>query len=59
MVFEEKRVALKDGMACILRSPGSDDAEAILSHLRQTSEETNFMIRYPEEIMLINRLFIF
>ncbi|HVI39973.1 MAG TPA: GNAT family N-acetyltransferase [Anaerovoracaceae bacterium] len=52
MVFEEKRVALKAGIACILRSPGPDDAEAVLAHLRQTSEETNFMIRYPEEIIL-------
>ena len=52
MNFEEKRVTIKNGKECILRSPGPEDAEAVLAHLRQASTETDFMIRYPEEITM-------
>lgn len=50
MIFEEKKITLKNGKECILRSPGPEDAEAVLDHLRLASTETVFMIRYPEEI---------
>lgn len=52
MVFEEKRVILKNGKECILRSPGYGDAEAVLQLLKLASAETDFMIRYPEEITM-------
>lgn len=52
MNFGEKHVMLKNGQECTLKSPGSSDAEAILAHLRQTSGETDYMIRYPEEVTL-------
>jgi RimJ/RimL family protein N-acetyltransferase len=50
MIFEEKKVTLKNGKDCILRSPGPEDAEVVLDHLRLAATETDFMIRYPEEI---------
>ncbi len=52
MIFAEKRVTLKNGKECILRSPGPEDAEAVLDHLKLASTETDFMIRYPEEITM-------
>lgn len=50
MVFHSKTVILKNGNEVILRSPQESDAEAVLGYLRQTSDETEFMTRYPEEI---------
>ena len=50
MRYEEKEVTLKNGDHVVLRSPLASDAEAMLHYLRQTSEETDYMIRYPEEI---------
>lgn len=52
MKYEEKLIVLKNGTNCTLRSPGSDDAEAMLSLLKQTSGETGFISRYPEEITM-------
>lgn len=49
MKYQEETVELKDGRQCILRSPDGEDAEAMLAYLRQVSDETHFMIRYPEE----------
>lgn len=50
MKFGEKRVELKDGTECVLRSPDEHDAEKMIEYLKITSEETYFMTRYPEEI---------
>lgn len=50
MIFAEKIVTLKNGQFCLLRSPKSDDAADMLSFMRQTSSETNFMARYDDEI---------
>jgi len=52
MVFEEKRVVLRNGKECILRSPRPSDALDMISYLRQTSAETPFMVRYPEEVTM-------
>ncbi|MEL7655445.1 MAG: GNAT family N-acetyltransferase [Bacillota bacterium] len=52
MIFKEKHIVLKNGTDCILRSPGPEDAEAILSYLKQASEETTFITRYPEEVTM-------
>lgn len=52
MIYQEKRISLKNGIDCVLRSPCPEDAEAILSLLRQTSGETGFISRYPEEITM-------
>lgn len=50
MKFEEKEMILKNGQLCILRSPTGEDAEAMLSYMRKVSTETNFMLRYEDEI---------
>ena len=50
MYITAKEVQLKNGQKIILRSPDVFDAEQLLEHMRQTSAETEFMSRYPEEI---------
>ena len=52
MLFNEKTVLLKDGTQALFRSPRIEDAEALLDYLRATSEETEFVLRYPEECTL-------
>lgn len=41
---------LRDGTPCILRSPEPSDAAAILAHMEKTSGETDYMLRYPDEV---------
>lgn len=50
MQFKDKEVKLKDGTRCVLRSPNEQDAESMIEYLKITSDETYFMVRYPEEI---------
>lgn len=52
MIFNEKRIILKNGEVCTLKSPDITDAEKLLEYLRKTSYETNFMLRYPEEVTM-------
>lgn len=49
MIFEEKKITLKDGRIAILKSPCVEDAEKMLNCIRQSSGETDFLNRYPEE----------
>lgn len=48
-----KEMKLKDGTECILRNPTAADAEAILEHMKVTSDETEFMARYSDEINML------
>lgn len=50
MEYKPKEILLKNGTSCILKSPGPKDAAAILELMRKTSEETNYMARYADEI---------
>ena len=52
MIYKEKRIFLKNGTDCILRSPRPEDADSIISNWKLTSEETGFIARYPEEITM-------
>jgi RimJ/RimL family protein N-acetyltransferase len=52
MIFQEKIIKLKNGKECVLRSPDTCDAENILDYLKKASEETDYMIRYPEEVTM-------
>ena len=52
MIFPEKEITLKDGRTAILRSPLASDAEAGLAFMKQTAEETPFLLRSPEECTL-------
>ncbi len=49
MVIEETMLRLKDGRSALLRSPCGEDVDDVLALLRRTAEETDFMLRYPEE----------
>ena len=50
MIFEEKRINLKDGRTCILRSVEVKDAEAMIEYLRIVSSETPFLLRNEDEV---------
>lgn len=47
-----RKIRTKTGKTCILRTPAAKDAEEILAHMRLTSGETDYMLRYPDEITL-------
>ena len=51
MIFTEKTVILKNGQSATFRSPSPNDASAMLTFLKMTSEETDNLIRYPEECL--------
>lgn len=45
-----RKMLLKDGTECVIRSLLSADAEAVLEIMRKTAGETDYLLRYPEEI---------
>lgn len=45
----EKIVTLKDGRHCILKNATVLDAEEVCRSFRQTHEETDFLLTYPDE----------
>lgn len=45
-----KEITLKDGRKCVLKNPSAENATDIIEHMRITSGETDFMLRYPDEI---------
>lgn len=49
MIFEEKKINLKNGKTAVLKSPGTEDAEKMLNYIRTACGETEFLLRYPEE----------
>lgn len=49
MVFEEKKIILKDGRTAILKSPCVEDAQMQLDFITKCCGETDFLARYPEE----------
>ena len=49
MIFEEKKITLKDGRTAILKSPCVEDAEKMLNYIKKSCGETDFLARYPEE----------
>ena len=52
MLFEEKAIRLKDGRNAVLRAPRAEDAAAMVQWLRDTSAETEFLLRCPEEVTM-------
>lgn len=50
MVIEEKKIILKNGQKCILRSPRMDDAVQMIEYLKTSAKETDFLLKYPEEV---------
>lgn len=49
MLFEEKKITLKNGTCAILKSPCVEDAEKMLNYIKTACAETDFLTRYPEE----------
>lgn len=49
MLFEEKRIVLKDGTSALLRPPRIEDAAALVDYLVTTAGETEFIMAYPDE----------
>lgn len=49
MLFEEKRIKLKNGKEAILKTAEISDAKMMLDFIKQASGETDFLLRYPEE----------
>ena len=49
MIFEETKIALKNGKTAILKSPCVEDAEKLLHYIKKACGETDFLARYPEE----------
>ena len=49
MIFEEKKIILKDGRSAIIRSPKKGEGQELLSLIKTVSGETENLLRYPEE----------
>ncbi len=52
MIFEEKKVVLKDGTSAVFRSPQCEDAENMLRFLKISFGETDFLHSTPEEFVI-------
>ena len=52
MYFEPKEIRLKDGRTALFRSPLVSDAAELIEYLKITAEETDFLLRTPEECNL-------
>ena len=49
MIIREFEFTLKDGRKALIRSPKEEDIQGMLDYLYQSVEETDFVLRYPEE----------
>lgn len=49
MIFEEKKVILKNGGEAILKTPEISDAPELVDLMATVSGETKFLVRYKEE----------
>lgn len=50
MVVDEKKIILSNGRIFVLRSPRIDDAVQMIEYLKTSAGETDFLLRYPEEV---------
>lgn len=50
MQIKEGQFELKDGRIVLLKSPDASDAARMITYLKTVSGETEYMIRYPEEV---------
>ena len=49
MKIDERKVTLKNGQTCVLRSPELSDAEELVKFVITTAGETDFLLKYPDE----------
>lgn len=52
MKIEEKIIILKNGKTCILRNAQPEDAKQLVEYLKITAAETDYLLKYPEEVKL-------
>ena len=50
MRFTARTVTLRDGRTCVLRPACPDDAAALIDYMVRTAGETEFVLRYPDEV---------
>ncbi len=50
MQFDARTIPLRDGRVCTLRPACPDDAAALIKYMTRTAGETEFILRYPDEI---------
>ena len=49
MIFDDKKITLKDGTTAILKTPEIEDAEMLLNSIKTASNETEFLSRIIED----------
>ena len=49
MRIDDFEFTLKDGRPAVIRSPRDEDIQGTLDYLYKSAEETEFILRYPEE----------
>lgn len=49
MLYQGKKIKLKDGTCAVFRSPRPEDAQALLDYMKVTAGETPYLLRTPEE----------
>ena len=49
MIFEDKKITIKDGRTAMFKTPCIEDAEKMLNYIKKACGETDFLLRYPEE----------
>ena len=50
MKFEHRTITLKDGRICVLCPTYPEYAEEMIEYLKITAAETEFVLRYPDEV---------
>ena len=50
MRFPEREIKLRDGRICTLCPTAPEYAEAMIGYMKQTAGETEFLLRYPDEV---------
>ena len=50
MRFAKKEVMMKDGRKCILQPTGPEVAAEMIEYMKQTADETPYLLRYPDEV---------
>ncbi len=50
MIFEPRNITLKNGAVCTLRPTHPDDSEQMIDYMKQTAGETEYLLRYPDEV---------
>ncbi len=52
MIISPRNAVLKDGRICLLRSPLVSDAQELIEYVKTTSGETDFLVKYPDEVTI-------